>query len=100
MSDFKIGEVVVYVRPGSPHFGQETTIIGNWVDGAGIDHITGQPYRGTGRPCFAISLDHPSGGKLWALPEWLQKKRPPQREQDQIVSWDDCLWKPKDVVTA
>jgi hypothetical protein len=39
-----------------------------------------------------------SDGVHWSVrPQFLRKKKKPARDIDQKVSWDDCLWKPKQV---
>jgi hypothetical protein len=97
---FEIGEVAIYVRPGSPCFGRECTILGKAGFLNSPDFLTGtinEPFFG-----YQISLgkiDPINNEDVWAArPEWLQKKqRRLDRECDRKVSWDECLWKPKQV---
>ena len=94
---FEVGEVAIYVRPGSPYYGEEVTII------RGIhrylvvnDHLgqnIGEEIDGYGIQCSWSR----AGG---ASPEWLRKKKPPSREIDQVTTWDKCLWKPREVEHA
>lgn len=90
---FKVGEVAIYVRPGSPHYGEEVTVTSGlkWREG-GIDEMTG----GEQIPGLRYDIDFPSGpsGCCAARPEWLRKKQQ-KRDIDQLVSWDSCLWQPK-----
>lgn len=97
MSDkFEIGEAAIYVRPGSPFYGQECTVIDIERSddfGAGFDHTTGQmSYHGYLPYQVSVKVN---GSFLWAKAEWLRKKKPPQREMDRKVAWDDCAWRPK-----
>ncbi len=94
---FEIGEVAIYVRPGSPYYGREVEIIQGPVqcipttDHMGVETA---PYVG-----YQISNFDGDDRRITQLsrPEWLRKKKPPRREIDQIVSWEDCAWKPQTV---
>ena len=100
MSEFKVGEIAIYVRPGSPHFGREVTIIGPLqIWGGGLDHITGARNPDG---IIAYPTDLPpvlKGNVMGAKPEWLKKKQQ-KRDIDQLVSWSDCLWQPKGVTSC
>jgi hypothetical protein len=86
MSEFHVGEIAIYVRPGSRFFGQEVRVTRS---------LFLNPYKPSewyGKTCYMIvGLDV---GEASCLPEHLRKKQQ-KRDIDQIVSWDDCVWKPK-----
>ena len=98
---FKVGEIAIYVRPGSPFYGQEVTIIGPLELRGGPrsrDHITGLPTTRDIKYLISYPVGfEPDGKGFSARPENLRKKKPPQRDIDQIVSWDDCVWRPERV---
>lgn len=92
---FEINEIAIYVRPGSQYFGCEVKILSDltWFEDI-FDVLTGEINKGFRYETdIKIRQDH----FLTARPEWLKKKPRPRREIDQIVSWDDCLWRPKTV---
>ena len=96
MNTFAIGEVAIYVRPGSPYFGTDVTILSELrhSQGGGKDHVAG----GITTPHFGYDIDIlPEGCKtVVARPEHLKKKQH-KRPMDEKVSWDECLWKPAGV---
>ncbi len=85
---FEKGEVAIYVRPDSPYYGQEVEILSGletWHNSN--DHVAGVPcLKATG---YRISGLPPRQNGWGARPEHLRKKKPPRREMDQIVSWED-----------
>ena len=93
---FSVGEVAIYVRPGSPYFGREVTILSPLeLGGGGPDHITGKITELA--MLYTVDLPAQNGiAPMGAKPEWLKKKQH-KRDIDQIVSWEDCLWKPSEV---
>jgi len=99
MSDFHVGEVAIYTRPGSPHFGSEVTILSSliWWPPGGTDHMKQEANEGC--HAYEITALENIPGPWIAKPTWLKKKGPPRkrRECDRIVSWDDCLWAPDEV---
>ena len=97
---FEIGEVAIYVRPGSPYYGDEVTILsGLQQHSGGSDLVTGISYVKYQHPGYVIR--HPEViGKGFADPAWLRKKKPPSREIDQVTSWDKCAWRPREVEHA
>lgn len=72
---FKIGEIAIYTRPGSPYNGTEVMIVGPLIPRVGNDHLTGTPYvEYDGYQITPNELP----GRYGAKPEWLRKRRPPQ----------------------
>jgi hypothetical protein len=94
MSEFHVGEIAIYVRPGSDYFWFEVTITSGLIVGRTLNpftnvmHASGPHYLIEGIPI------HSNGNPWSSKPEWLRKKQQ-KRDIDQLVSWDDCLWKPK-----
>ena len=90
MSEFHVGEIAIFVRNGSPNYGKECEVVGplEWI-GGGPDYTTG----GVAEHAYMhkIILD---GELFCSRPEWLRKKQQ-KRDIDQLVSWNDCAWKPK-----
>lgn len=99
--NFQIGEVAIYIRPGSPFYGREVTIISGLQEFEnGLDLLTGGKYPSCIGYVVSVGEISPKGKDEWcAVPSWL-KRKPQTRELDQIVSWDDCPWKPRELQTA
>ena len=96
---FEIGEVAIYVKPGSPHYGKECVVISNLMRSATrlFDHVTGETNPNAGYLGYQIECEwRGNWPRFWARPEWLRKKKP-RRELDQIVKWADCHWRPRKV---
>lgn len=75
---FKVGEVALYVRPGSPNYGRPLTITGPLqmrpIFDKGVGHRTAMTYQ-VESPFFG-ECKNPTG---WlAEPQWLRKLPPPQ----------------------
>jgi len=91
---FKIGEIAIVYCPGHKDHGTEVEIMTELrppyffnADGCmNSDYAYG--VRWSGREY---------NGTTWAAEKYLRKKKPPQRECDQLVSWEDCEWKPERV---
>lgn len=90
MSEFKIGEVAIYWRIGSPQHGVEVKICGPLEDRSHtVDRLTGLKGK------FGHLVDLKIYGKRWFInPKFLRKKPPPSREIDQLAQWSDCLFQP------
>ena len=88
MSTFKVGEVVIYVRPGSPYYGREVEVLSElkFFVGGGIDHVT----RGKTPPGYKHKITNIIGvpWDFVARPDWLRKKHT-SRDIDQLTSWDE-----------
>lgn len=84
---FKVGEIAIYVRPGSQFYGREVTILSPLKpSGGGWDHVNNKPadrYMG-----YLVDLPKLGHREMSARPEWLRKKKPPQRDIDQKVGWE------------
>jgi len=99
VSEFAIGEVAIYVRSGSPHYGEEVTILSTliWWPPGGTDHMGVE--ANLGGYAYEITPLEAIPGPWIARSSWLKKKDNPKtgRECDRVVSWDDCAWKPKEL---
>jgi hypothetical protein len=85
---YQVGEIAIYVRPGSPYFGKEVEILGElkYVL-VGFD-FAGRRREPTFEWCYDITdLCPKNPGIAAASPEWL-KKKPQKRDIDELVSWD------------
>lgn len=96
---FEVGEIAIYVRPGSPYYGQEVEVLSCLIeDDESTDVITGETLAASWGFVYQITDLYPdTPGLMTAHPEWLRKKKPPRRDIDQKVSWNDCIWKPAGV---
>lgn len=91
---FEVGEIAIYVRPGSPRYGTEVRILSGLRSVSELhDVLTGENVQGPLR-CYAVTNPYGSSRHGYCLPQNLRKKKPPQRDIDQKVSWSDCIWKP------
>lgn len=91
---FQVGEVAIYVRPGDDWYGREVIIDSNLYF---CDCIVSNGVRTPDGNVYRITFDgHNDGINYVARPEHLRKKRI-QRDIDQKVSWESCLWKPETV---
>lgn len=99
---FEIGEVAIYFRPESPYHGFEVVIASDlrpcgslYDEPSGITMTPGSVsvYEITGLPYV-----DPLNRKTVVRPKHLRKKQQRlDRDIDRKVSWDECLWKPKQV---
>lgn len=91
MHKFKVGDIVIICNAGKEHHkhlnGEEAIILSLPGD------VEKFPLS-YGISCRDVSIHS-------ARPECLKPKQPPKndREIDRVVSWDDCAWKPKQLVT-
>lgn len=91
---FVPGEVAIYIRPGSPYYGREVTIIGclRKSIGPSFDHTVG--YERESPPLVYDILFH-DGKERISSPDWLKKKQPPV----ELSTWKEvekiCGWNPK-----
>lgn len=91
---FEIGEVAIYVRPGSPSFGVELTVCSKQLVFSAIDDRTGKRVRSIGYQVDCPQLD--SKFRWFANAKHLRKKpRPPERQE--LGEWDLCPWRPEKV---
>lgn len=72
---FRIGEIAIYTRPGSPYNGSEVMVVGPLLPRVGDDLLTGNLY--VEYDGYQITLNE-LPGIYGARPEWLRKRRPPQ----------------------
>ena len=98
MNTFAIGEVAIYVRPGSPHFGTEVTILyGPCRFTNSLDYRTGRIGELFIGYCVSSGEVDLRGKDEWAVKTENLKKKQHKRPMDEKVSWDECLWKPAGV---
>lgn len=97
MNKFKIGDICVIqnVPEGARYSfnGEEVTITGL----PGIDKYDPTVYSISGN----IDKDLPVGLTSWYAPEVnLRLKRDGEQrsDMDKAISWDDCVWKPRELV--
>ena len=72
MDKFEVGDTAIYVRPGSPFYGKEVTILSDLhFENELRDHITGNIKSG-----FRYDITSLDGIAEWvAQPEWLYKPK-------------------------
>jgi hypothetical protein len=95
---FEVGEVAIWVKPG-PNYGMEVTIIGPLQKARPRNSNTNEVVEG-----WYYQIDPPANAhygpyrskdpRRWAAPEHLRKK-PPKREDLQLVRWSECPWQPE-----
>lgn len=93
MSDkFEVGEVAIYVRPGSPSYGCEVTIASTLI--MSIFNTAEAPdVSDTAWVYLLDEICAETGLQGCAEPHELRKK-PPAREDHQLVKWSECPWQP------
>lgn len=96
---FVVGEIAVFVRPGSKYYGTEVTVRSE------LKLFNCEDRRNPDSPrelCLAYAVagffDEPPRGGWVAPPEYLRKKRPP-REDLKVGRWDECPWQPAKMTT-
>lgn len=96
MSSFQIGEKAIYVRQGSPHFGETVTVVGPLKCRRIVEDHLDQSAIGSIFTGYRIRL--PSGDELGAEPPWL-RKIPPDYDGNTKIAWDDLGigWMPKEL---
>lgn len=95
---FQVGEVALFCKPGSKHFGMEVTISGplsmrlirNTKTGA-IRDVPAYVIEPIGHPEL-----RPSGRSVgFATEPFNLRKRPAPGDREKIGSWQECPWTPK-----
>lgn len=96
---FVIGEIAILVQPDTALSSKEGV-----ERGSEVMVTSGLVYRRLMRSDGSeVGLTHvymiavQDGRTFGCPPSWLRKKKPPAREDHQLVSWDLCIWKPKQV---
>jgi len=92
---FEVGEVAIYVRPGSKSYGQEVTILSPlrlrrlWNrEGTSFRLVEAHEVK-FGEQTIGVN-GHPFG----AVPEELRKKPPKVTPREQVGEWELCPWQP------
>jgi len=88
---FSIREIAIFYNPGEKWHLKEVEIIGplrkrRWWDWD-RENVSGCSL------CYKIDVD----GDLDCIaePYELRKKKPPKDDANDVVSWDDCIWRPE-----
>lgn len=98
MDSFKVGEIAIFVNPASPRHLEECCIVeglqlGRIVDDATMTWRAGEFYRVT------FSGDEM---RYAAEPHQLRKKpgqpAPPEQKREAVGSWDNCVFRPGEVL--
>lgn len=97
MSSFKVGEVATLrldLGTTPPHLlkysGEDCTII----EPFGVHPVVTTP-EDPSRTVTGYVIQMPDNFHLVVEPHELIKKKPPAREIDTVVKWEDCAWRPK-----
>lgn len=95
---FEIGEVAIYVRPGSPYYGCEVMVTGPLELKRSIDLVLGQEVEAMGYQIYADSFEiYPGHDRYRSVrPEHLRKK-PRSIDREATGEWDLCPWRPEKV---
>lgn len=94
---FEIGEIAVIKK-----FEDDPSIDGRECTVESAPTFFDMPWVGVYGHYHRISIPGLgiSGEQYFAKPEHLRKKKPPQREIDQVTTWDKCAWRPRELQHA
>ena len=98
---FTVGEVAIYIRPGSKHIGKDVIVTsGLYMARHHIDNV----FIGN---CFVYDITASWGGdrtrngmRRAVLPEHLRKKHLPPQSDFTAGEWELCPWQPKEKVNG
>lgn len=101
MSNFSVGEVAIFYRPGSEYHGSEVTIAGPLRYAVFNDCRTGRKAAGL---CHSIEgpfqpkFKHASGRPVIFVARIKHlRKRPGEQDQNEVIRWESCPWSPQGV---
>lgn len=91
---FEVGEVAIYIRPGSKNFGKEVTIVGplKWARLWTPDLKTYKVVETYNVSCD--DLGQCPKGRWAAQPHHLRKKPPKAKPKEEVGEWELCPWQP------
>jgi len=81
---FKAGEVAIFISDGMGHKAYEKY--------SGEDVTVLYPL-----PANFYQILWPCGTEGYCIDKCLRKKKPPEYDGNDVIQWDDCIWKPTEV---
>lgn len=95
MSDFKVGEILIFQNGEHEPFRNESEceLIGGWeIRQVGImDHVA---KKATNKDLACYQVIFADGAVRNVQQYNLRRKKPKQDDINTVVSWDTCLWNP------
>lgn len=88
---FEVGEVAIAVNwkfKAAVWNGTEVLIVGELAERFRRGYTNGRETLGI---CYTVRTQD---GAIFAPDPWLLKKKPPAREDHQLVKWSECPWQP------
>lgn len=94
-ADFKLGEILIFQHAVAETFrnNSECELVGMWEmrQIGEVDHAQ-QRIITVFKECYQVQFQ--DGEIRNVQPFQLRRKKPPTRESDTKVSWEDCGWNP------
>lgn len=95
---FKVGEILIFQHAEQQldRNEKECELIGGWeLRQCGVVNHAQQRIITEDRMCYRIQFR--DGAIFNCQPHQLRRPKPPKRELDQKVSWENCAWSPHKV---